>query len=350
MGSKKTAVMTLGELAGRLGMSKAAVSYALRNSPMVSVKTQRHVQKRAAELGYSPNPIASAFLQQIRAQGFDRYQANLAFLIPPKEKSTHLESIQRGAQERAAELGYGMDVIPYDKGCDAVRLTKMLVARGIVGLVIGPMSSVMGHLDLDWTRFACACYGYSMEYPGIHRVVHHHYQGIRTAFQMCREKGFRRIGFALSSESDLRSSRLWSSGYLGIQHLLPDSEKVAMLLTSHEQWGPEAMRKWIMRERPDVVIIHALGYFPGIRNVLKSLPFKVSCAVLDREPDDPCSGIDQQFALSGKMLVDLLSAQIRHNERGIPGTPILSMVDGVWVDHPATRPESGAKPRARASR
>jgi len=348
----KNAAMTLGELARKLGLSKATVSYALRNSPMVSAATQAFVQKRAAELGYSPNPIASAFLQQIRAQGFDRYQANLAFLIPQREKPNYLDSVQEGAQERARELGYGMDIIPYEKDHGTKRLTKMLLARGIVGLVIGPMPSMMGHLDLDWSRFACVCYGYSMDDPAIHRVVHHHYQGIRKAFQMCREKGFRRVGFALSSESDLRSNRLWSSGYLGMQHLLPKSEKVGLLLTSHEEWGPEAMKKWILKERPDIVIIHALGYFPGIFNVLKNLPFKVACAVLDREPDDPCAGIDQQFSLSGRMLVDLLSAQIRHNERGIPGTPILSMVDGVWVDHPSAKPvpPGGGKTRSRPRR
>lgn len=338
-------MMTLGKLAEILGLSKATVSYALRNSPMVSPKTQAWVQKRATELGYAPNPVASAFLQQIRAQGSNPYQANLAFLIPPKVRHNHLDSLQEGAQERAHELGYGMDIIPYEKDHGSARLTKMLVARGILGVAIGPMSNVMGHLDLDWSRFACATYGYSMDHPAIHRVVHHHCQGIRTAFRMCQLKGFRRIGFALSSESDLRSNRLWSSGYLGMQYLLPKSERVNLLLTSHEQWGPEKVGEWLLKEKPDVLIIHALGYFPGIQTLLKSMPFKVACAVLDREPDDPCAGIDQRFSLSGRMLVDLLSAQIRHNERGIPQTPILSMVDGVWVDSPSPRPEPAKKKR-----
>ncbi|HSI08405.1 MAG TPA: LacI family DNA-binding transcriptional regulator [Rariglobus sp.] len=339
--------MTVGKLAGILGLSKATVSYALRNSPMVSAKTQAWVQKRAAELGYSPNPVASAFLQQVRARRSTPCRANLAFLIPPKVRYNHLDSLQEGAAERARELGYSLDVIPYEKNCES-RLTKVLVARGILGIVIGPMSNTLGHLDLDWSRFACATYGYSMDHPAIHRLVHHHCHGIRTAFRMCRLKGFRRIGFALSNESDLRSNRLWSSGYLGLQHLLPKAERVNLLLTSDEHWGPEKIGQWLLKEKPDVLIIHALGYFPGIQNILKAMPFKVSCAVLDREPDDPCAGIDQQFSLSGKMLVDLLSAQIRHNERGIPQTPILSMVDGVWMDAPAARTEVTKKERSGA--
>lgn len=335
--------MTLGKLAEILDLSKATVSYALRNSPMVSVKTQAWVQKRAAELGYSPNPVASAFLQQVRSQSFNRYQANLAFLIPPNVHYPHLSGIIQGAQERAVELGYGLDVIPCEKEYGSARLTKLLLARGILGIVIGPLSKVLSHLDLDWSRFASATYGYSMDRPAIHRVVHHHCHGIRTAFRMCRRKGFKRIGFALSAESDLRSNRLWSAGYLGMQHLLPKSEKVNLLLTSYSKWSPEIIEKWILKEKPDVVLFHALGSFPERERVLKRLPFRVSHAVLGREPGDPCAGIDQQSNLSGRLLVDMLSTQIRHNERGIPQTPILSMVDGVWVDHPSCSPLPGRR-------
>lgn len=342
--------MTLGKLAEILELSKATVSYALRNSPMVSTKTQAWVQKRAAELGYSPNPVASAFLQQIRSQSFNHYQANLAFLIPPNVHYPHLSGIIRGAQERAVELGYGLDVIPCEKEYGSARLTKLLLARGILGIVIGPLAKVLSHLDLDWTKFASATYGYSMDRPAIHRVVHHHCQGIRTAFRMCRQKGFKRIGFALSAESDLRSNRLWSSGYLGMQHMLPDAEKVNLLLTSYSKWCPEIIEKWILREKPDVVLFHALGSLPEMESVLKSLPFGVCRAVLGREPGDPCAGIDQQSNLSGRMLVDMLSTQIRHNERGIPQTPILSMVDGMWVDHTSCAPEPRRRhPRPRAA-
>lgn len=335
--------MTLGELAEILELSKATVSYALRNSPMVSVKTQEWVQKRAAELGYSPNPVASAFLQQIRSQSASRYQANLAFLIPPNVQYPLLTGIIKGAQKRAVDLGYGMDVIACEKEYGSARLTKLLLARGILGIVIGPLSKVLSHLDLDWGKFASATYGYSMNRPAIHRVVHHHFHGIRTAFRMCRRKGFRRIGLALSIESDLRSDRLWSAGYLGIQQMLPKSEKVNLLLTTYSGWSPDVVEKWILNEKPDMVLFHALGSLPEMEGVLGRIPFPVAYALLGREPGDRCAGIDQQPALSGRLLVDMLSAQIRHNERGIPRTPILSMVDGVWVDHHSLQSPAGMK-------
>jgi LacI family transcriptional regulator len=160
---------------------------------------------------------------------------------------------------------------------------------------------------------------------------------------MCRRKGFKRIGLALSTESDSRSNRLWFPGYLGMQQMLPKSERVNPLLTPTEPWHAGKIERWILKEKPDVILIHALGCFPGVETVLEKIPFKVSHVVLDREPDDPCAGIDQQFNISARLLVDLLSAQILHNQRGIPQTPIVSMVDGTWIDHPSLSPITGKR-------
>jgi DNA-binding LacI/PurR family transcriptional regulator len=326
--------MTLGQLAEQLGLSKAAVSYALRESPMVSRDTQQFVQQRARELGYTPNPVASAFLQQVRSQGSKRYQANLAFLIPARAKYSHLKAVQQGAQERAQELGYSLDCISCRKEDTAPRLTRLLLARGILGVAVSPLPYPVGHINLDWSKFAAATYGYSMARPAIHRIVHHHLHGIRTAFRACKRKGFRRIGLLLSLESDTRSNRLWSSGFLGLQQSLPKSEKGPLLLAPHTELSEARIGRWLLQEKPDLVLLHALGCFPRLDALLKNLPFPVAKAVLDKEPHESCAGIDQQFHLSGRLVIDLLSSQILHNQRGIPATPILSMVEGTWIDHP----------------
>lgn len=327
--------MTLGDLANVLGLSKATVSYALRGSAMVSARTQKHVQLRARELGYSPNPVASVFLQQIRSQGKRRYQANLAFLVPETSCSFHTKSIQDGARERAGELGYGMEIIPCTRTLAVGRLNRLLSARGIMGIAIGPLQHAVGHLTLDWSGFSCVSFGYSMIRPSVHRVVHHHVQGIGMAFRMCRRKGFRRIGFLMSSASDLRSNRLWSSCYMGLQRMLPKSDQVSPMIGPYESFSRGGIKRWILTEKVDVILMHALGCFPDLELVLKDIPFQVCRVVLDREPGDSCAGVDQQFHLSGRLLVDSLSTQILHNQRGIPSAPIVSMVEGVWINHPS---------------
>ena len=51
--------VTMDEVAARAGVSRAAVSFALRNSPKVSAAQRAHIERIAAELGYRRNINAS---------------------------------------------------------------------------------------------------------------------------------------------------------------------------------------------------------------------------------------------------------------------------------------------------
>lgn len=52
--------VTMGDIARRLGISKAAVSYALNGQPGVAAETRERVQQLAAELGWHPSSSARA--------------------------------------------------------------------------------------------------------------------------------------------------------------------------------------------------------------------------------------------------------------------------------------------------
>jgi DNA-binding LacI/PurR family transcriptional regulator len=51
--------VTQDDVAARAGVSRAAVSFALRNSPKVSAAQRAHIRRVADELGYRPNVNAS---------------------------------------------------------------------------------------------------------------------------------------------------------------------------------------------------------------------------------------------------------------------------------------------------
>lgn len=322
--------LNIRELARRLKLGKTTVALALKDSRLVSEATRQRVQQSAREMGYTPNPAASAFLQQIRSQGTKRYQSNLAFIVPPRVRYLHQLQVLEGAQARARELGYGMDLVKMVPETSPARLTRLLLARGVQGIAVGPMA-IMSRLKLDWSKFPGVTFGYSMVRPAIHRIVPNHAQAIRTAFLMCRRKGYKRIGLVLSHEANARSNRLWTSTFLDIQARLPDARRVAPFYMRMAKFSKRVMEAWAARERPDVVIIHALGSPPGIEDILNELGLPL--AVLDWVENEPCAGIDPQFYHSGKLMVDVLSAQILHNQRGIPSMPILSSVEGVWRDH-----------------
>jgi LacI family transcriptional regulator len=331
MKTSEETCMTIRELAKHLGISKTTVALALRDSSAVSVATREWVQSQAIALGYTPNPVASAFLRQIRSSGSRRYQANLAFLLFHQQKWPFLEELQVGALARSQELGYGLDVVQASQ-YTSKQLTQQLQARGVLGLIVAPMTDPLGQLALDWSRFACAAYGYSMDSPVLHRIVHHHISGIRVAHEACLRKGFRRIGLAMRAEFELRSNRQWSAGFLEIQRTLPPKQRIEPLLVSEARHTVEDLRRWILKEKPDVIIIQSADSLPRLTALLDTLPQKISCAVLDRKKTDTLPGIDQRFSCCGRLLVDVVASQILHNQRGIPDPPITSLVEGVWVE------------------
>ncbi|MDF3058854.1 MAG: LacI family transcriptional regulator [Rariglobus sp.] len=322
--------MTIREVAKALGLGKTTVAAALHDSRKVSVATRERVKQRARELGYIANPVASGFLRQVRSQGVRRYRANLALVIPMHADYHYLQELIKGASARCRELGYGLDVFRADS-YEPEKLTRILLARGILGVGIGPLDDPVGQITLDWSRFATAAYGYTMARPAIHRVVPYHLHGIRDAFRACIQKGFKRIGLALRTGDDQRSDRLWSAGYIDMQRSLPASRRLRPLLESEADYTKTRIRDWLRKERPDVVILQTSGDLLRTLDAAKKLP----CVMLDLLPDDRVAGINQQFSRCGALLIDLVSAQVLHNQRGIPETPTISLVEGVWVDHPS---------------
>src|SRR5690554_4148699 len=53
-------MVTLQDIAERLGTSKATISMALRGNPLISAKRREQVRRTAAQMGYRPNMQASS--------------------------------------------------------------------------------------------------------------------------------------------------------------------------------------------------------------------------------------------------------------------------------------------------
>ena len=67
------------DIADRVGLSRSAVSLALRNHPSIPEATRERVRQAAAELGYRRNPLVAALMMQLR-QPRHRATATLALI------------------------------------------------------------------------------------------------------------------------------------------------------------------------------------------------------------------------------------------------------------------------------
>jgi len=323
--------VTIRELAKKLNLSKTTVADAIRGKSQVKPTTRELVLRAAAAYGYNFNTLASAVLQQVRSKRPVHLRANLAFLVPEEMHELGAEKTQlyQGAYERALELGCAMDSICVPK-FKAARLTGILLARGIVGIIVGPLIRSVGHLSVDWSKFASVAFGYSMARPSLHRVAPNHLQGIRLAHKMCRRNGFCRIGLALRAEGDARSNGIWSSAFFGIQQKLPRSQRVKPFLVSDAEYTPERIQKWILQEKPDAVLFHNIERLPKLPEIFDGGTGWVVPVFLGGPPVTSCAGIDQRYRACGAQLLDQLALQIVNNSRGIPSYPTVTLIDGKW--------------------
>jgi DNA-binding LacI/PurR family transcriptional regulator len=333
---------TMQQIADVVGCSRMAVSLALRNSPKISAPMIARIHKVADELGYRPNPMVSALMTQLRHGRTVKRPTTIAYVTAyPTEDGWRQPGLftefHTGAEKRAEALGYKLEEYWLRRpGLSEKRFCDVLFARNVLGLVIAPLPSGGGTLGLDWPRFATAAIGYSVTSPSIHRASNDQYSTIRLAIAELTRLGYRRIGLALTRDGDERVKNNWSAGMLVEQSMIPADRRIPVLLAD----GPfdEAFSTWFSHHRPDVVLTQSWQ----CRRVLKDLGLRVpedvglaSLGVAEGEAD--WAGANQNAELVGAAALDLVDAQLRRNEYGIPVQQKTLLIPGHWVAGPTVR-------------
>jgi LacI family transcriptional regulator len=336
------------QIADAAGVSRMAVSLALRNSPKISPRTTERIRKIAEELGYRPNPMVAALMTQLRHGREVKRPSTIAYLTAyPTEDGWRRPgpfiAFREGARKRAEQLGYTLEDWWLKRpGLTEQRFCEILDTRNIHGLIIAPLPPGGGELDLNWSQFAAATIGYSMTAPDLHRASNHQYGTINLALEKLVAMGYRRIGLALSAETDERVKHHWSAGMLVHQQLMARADRVPPLLTR----GPfgRSFAEWLSTYRPEVVVSQEWQ----VMRILDGLGLKVPedigfvhLALGDREQQQ-WAGMDQNSELVGAAAVDLVDAQLRRNERGVPTVAKTVLVPGFWVPGPTVREVSTA--------
>jgi LacI family transcriptional regulator len=330
------------QIAEAAGVSRMAVSLALRNSPKISKPTTERIRRIAEELGYRPNPMVSALMTQLRHGREVRKPSVLAYVTAyPTEDGWRqpgpFVAFYEGAKHRAEVLGYVLDQWWLRRpGMTEQRFCDILFTRDIHGLIFAPLPGAGGALYLEWPRFASSAIAYSVTSPAIHRASNDQFGTITLALAELTRLGYRRIGLAITRENDERVRQKWSAGMLVHQQGIPPEERVPILRTT-TPFQP-AFAAWFRKHRPDAVLslteecVRILGEL-GVR-----VPDEVGFADLALTGADvEYAGVNQNSELVGAAAVDLVDAQLRRNERGIPAQPKTVLIPGVWVPGPTVR-------------
>lgn len=330
------------DIAKKAGVHITTVSLALRNDPRLAGTTRERIRKIAEEMGYKPDPMLAALTVHRNRSKRLHHQGTLAWLYPPiikNERKPSFPAYFKGAEERCAELGYKLEIF-YFSELGETRLSSVLHARNIKGLLIPPQAHSRAHLDFDWGEFSSVCFGFTLSWPRLHLITNAQYSSSRLAVHMLRTRGYSRLGFVTTRETDERTDQNFRAGFLSEQHgFLPENRIPPLLLedtTIDKECGEFA--EWYREHKPDVI----LYIYPTVAEFLRRLKItprqcgSASLSVTAR--DGSLAGVYQNDPLIGRKAVDFLIDMLHRNERGVPPHRFQFFVESEWVEGKSIRP------------
>ena len=136
----------MADIARLAGVSRNAVSLALRQSPEISPAMREKIAAVAESLGYERNPALGHVMSQMRRRSGPGSMGTIAVFNANQDqqafrKHPTVPVYLRGATQRASGLGYALDTFwLYEEGVDSRRWLEILESRGVLGvLFIGMM-------------------------------------------------------------------------------------------------------------------------------------------------------------------------------------------------------------------
>jgi LacI family transcriptional regulator len=334
--SRSSSMVTLREVAQECGLSTAAVSFALRNSPKVTLETRQRVQACAKRLGYRQHPDLQKLMARLREVRRVRRHAKIAVVSPEFSRAELqgdriiLEEVS-GVRKRCEELGYGVELFTLaELHGSSKRLRTILQTRNIEGCILTPLGEAhgAGTVSFEFTDIAAVALGYSIRKPRLNRVCPHHMQIMKDACSALVRMGYQRIGLSLNHRYDDGSHNLLAAAFLYVQQQMPARRRLPIFYD--EQIDDVETRRWLRQHKPDVVIGLPRLYDVMLRSGVR-VPEDIAFCCLDvtRDPR-PFAGLDHRYAQIGIAAADMVIEHIVRNEKGLPSEPRVVLVDSAW--------------------
>lgn len=340
--------VNLQAVAREAGVSAMTVSRVLRDSPRVAEATREKVMAALRTLKYRPDPHLARMMSLVRGRKQPRsIRAVLAVVREQALKDELLEPAYqyvsiKDIRKRAEQHGYHAEEFWLGRsGMDPARLSGILQARGIEGIIVSPQSSRMLCSQLDYAPFSAATFGYGLTSPSLHRAAGNMSLGIHLAVTTLAARGYKRIGLAITKWVDARAERAYSGAMLHFQEGLPKRDRVPLLLFPHNDLSRcgGVFREWMKANRPDALITFDTYVPDWLAKMGLRIPEDIGLVVHDwTDKMKGCAGIHQRREHVASAAVDLVATQLLQHERGVPEVPRQILIPPAWVEGASIRP------------
>ncbi len=330
-----TTRITLRDVAAATGLHFTTVGLALRGDRRIHAETVEIVRQAAERLGYRRDAMLSALA--VYRHGGEPYRGTIGWLMPGPlrqilERNDGYKLAYRAAVAAAEGLGVKVEAVnAFAPGLSPERLTQMLEARGIRALVLAPLFEPGEYPALPWEKFAVVTVGYSVQRPSFHRVSVHQANSLRALLATLRAAGYRRPGFLIGANANLRTGYNFLGAYLADQELGPEAMRLRPLVTESALPDLGALRRWLAKEAPDCVIASEPGALALLKELKVRVPERCGFVLTGVRPWVPeIAGMDERWDAIGVAAVDLVVSLLKNQETGVPRFPRFVLVEAEW--------------------
>lgn len=319
---------TIVDIAEKLGISPSTVSRALTDHPDIRRETKERVKKIAAELRYSPNPIARSLKSS---------RTTTIGVIVPEIKHDFFSSAISGIEEIAYQSGYTILVCQSNESYEReVVNTNALMHHRVAGVVVSISQNTKSgeHFqDLIRRKIPLVFFDRVCDDVPASKVVIDDYRSAFDAVTHLVLRGYKRIAhFAGPKELGICQKR-WN-GYLDAlqQSKLALQNGFVRYGGLHEQDGYNSMDSLLKENMiPDAIFAVndpvAIGAFQRIKEAGLRIPADVALVGFSNNKitslvDPPITTVDQPSFEMGRKAAEILISTIEDGTTD-PSTVVL---------------------------
>lgn len=335
---KKTTAM---DVAKATGFSRACVYAALKNHPGTNPKTAELIQKKAKEMGFSPDPIFSEMGHRRWKESSDHFGANIIFftgeatLIANQKALDHLKAY---AQSKSYALTF----------CDPVQFKSIeqanreFYSKGVRGIIVSSLEELgAGKFISDLDTDHIAVVAGEMNHHLFHSVSWNWSAMVSDSIQALVDRGYQNISILLYRNKPLR---FYDKERLGTVYTAKEEESIQINLhTTDTPWGESASDSptlaaehrqrrlhMVEQDQPDAVIGWSSEDYWEFRNAGYHIPEDFGYVALVSEGS--CSGMEIDRFEVWKVELDRVIELIRNQDFGYPENPIISLYTPKFID------------------
>ena len=328
---------TIIDVARQAGVSKSTVSYAMRNSPLITNATKKKIQSIARKMGYLPSMVYSIMGSGNRMKGTRSNLLPLAYLHDNPSETESNKYYFKLLAESALSYGYYLDPYDISKFDSARKIEKVLFQCGYCGVIIGRvMSDKSLAYELDLSKFIVVFYSNTLWNSKYHRVSDDVFNAVQIAWDRTVEAGYRRIGVTPCCHSpSVPDDELRLAAVL--QRQKRDVETVEEIPPFTGNPGDmTSFKAWIKKWRPDAVIGFQSQHYYCLKDMGFKIPRNIGYAGLFVYPQDKwsnfISGILDQERRVAETSISVIDQEIRKRTIGIPEQVLTVLLEPQWSE------------------